>query len=367
MWELYQNVYPHMYKYSSVNSFPSFVVSFRVSFWTILKICLQIDKTFYKKETCAAFILLCLDPQWADIVLSPVFYCVLAWSSTKILCTKKPAGYSHFRDQWSICALHGGAQTLRHAAVTWWLQSALGLWGVVGLLVHVDAVHVYLVFLVCSDKVNKSYGAQCLFSKTPNAKYPYVAYRTPWEVRTRHVGVMTKSFEQCEKVPFYFTTTELWTVWKLSQWDKFKHSSSCSTRHVLPRAGPSTLLRPHNSSGDFCDFWHLFVAVSEWFNILRCPDLFQHNTDFISQMSSHHPRLSRGARRAFRADRKPCYYCVIQPSHPADDSMCAYKRAARGLILGTFFHPHSQIPFSLSSCRTIKLKQGQVQTDRDQQ
>lgn len=188
--------------------------------------------------------------------------------------------------------------------------------------------------------------------------------RPSWEVRTRSMGAMVKSFEQCERVSF--TTTGLCSDKTVTVRQMKPQTAAVWVYTSCPVQVHPCQLPPHNWSGDSSDFWRLFVAVSEWFNVLRCPDLFQHNCDFISQMSSHHPRLCREAWRAFRADRKPCYYCVIQPSLPADDSMCAYKRAAQSLIVGTFYLLQS-ISVSLLSSWKIKLKPGQVQTDRDQQ
>lgn len=65
---------------------------------------------------------------------------------------------------------------------------------------------------------------------------------------------------------------------------------------------------PHNSSGDSaaCFFWEVasFCCRVGVIHSVRCLDLFQHDGDFISQKSSHRPRPSRRAWRAFRLKEK---------------------------------------------------------------
>lgn len=115
-------------------------------------------------------------------------------------------------------------------------------------------------------------------------------------------------------------------------------------------------------SGVFCV---VCVRLIQWPSLpwLVSAQQWLHLTNVFPPSSSV-PRCLAG----FQAEREPCYYCVIQPSHPADDSMCAYKRAAEGLILLTFFLLTVNPSFTLVPVkrrRTIKPKPGQVQADRE--
>lgn len=109
------------------------------------------------------------------------------------------------------------------------------------------------------------------------------------------------SYKLCstEKVPLRFKTRRQW--------------SCCSTLKVCVALNSSwtltVCLKPPAPSPEpvwwlqrlvFSWMCVVLLFVSEWFSALRRPDLFQHNSDFISQTSSHRPRLSRGARRPSR-------------------------------------------------------------------
>lgn len=130
-------------------------------------------------------------------------------------------------------------------------------------------------------------------------------------------AALIQTFLKVLCAPLDVCKTNAWSdalkfMFRLMEWMSGVEMRSMSRRLLL--------LLLHNSFGDLSEFGlfisfflgsYVFELSCQWFSALRRHrrrrlrlDLSQHNSDFISQTSSHRPRLSRGAWLAFRLKGK---------------------------------------------------------------